>query len=158
MQLLAEALYELEPGQMLVGQTPTVRELLKLWIRRHETGFDLYVTAIIEPGEPAPERARNTVGRDFVSCMEVLEALHCLEDVYSVAPHVLKNLPVTKRAATPELLQLLEEQLFRVAQSTTTGEFGPDDPPAQVVQLKPVCAMEALESDEDITDLILTDP
>lgn len=158
MRLLAEALYELEPGQVLVGHTPTVRELLKLWIHRHETGFDLYVTAIVEPGEPLPKRLRNIVGRDLVSCGEVLEALHCLEDVYPVAFQVLKNLPVTKRAATPELVQLLEEQLFRAAQSTTTGEFGPDDPPAQVVQLKPVCALEGLESDEDITDLILTDP
>ncbi|MCX8088330.1 MAG: hypothetical protein N3C58_03535 [Meiothermus ruber] len=158
MRMLAEAIYELEPGQMLVGQTPTARELLKLWIHRHHTGFDLYAVSIVEAGEPLPEKLRNTVGRDMASCAEVFEALHCIEDCYSIAPHVLKNLPVTVREATPELLELLEEQMFRVAKSTETGEFGPDDPPAQIVRLKPVCALEEHESDEDFAGLVLTDP
>lgn len=158
MRMLAEAIYELEPGQMLVGQTPTGQELLKLWVHRHNTGFDLYVTSIVEAGEALPEKLRNTVGRDLASCSEVLEALHCLEDTYPVTSHVLRNLPVTVREATPELLELLEEQMFRVARSTATGEFGPDDPPAQIVRLKTVCVLEEHESDEDLASLVLTDP
>lgn len=158
MRMLAEAIYELEPGQMLVGLTPTVREALKLWVHRHNTGFDLYVTSIVEAGEALPEKLRNTVGRDLASCSEVLEALHCLEDIYQVNSHLLRNLPVTVREATPELLELLEEQMFRVARNTATGEFGPDDPPAQILQLKPVCVLEEQEADEDFAGLVLTDP
>jgi len=158
MRTLAEAIYELEPGQLLVGQTPTARALLKLWVHRHELGFDLYATSIWDAQEPPLERMRNTVGRDLVSCAEVLEALHCLEDVYKVDAHTLRNLPVTVRGATPELLQLLEEQVFRAARSFVTGEFSPDDPPAQVVQLKPACALGAHDSDEDLSNLVLADP
>ena len=158
MRMLAEAIYQLEPGQMLVGQTPTARELLKLWIRRHQTGFDLYVTSILEAQESPTQRPRNIVSNDLVSCAEVLEALHYLEDVYPVAFHVLKNLPVTLREATPELLQMLEEQMLRVARSTVTGESGPDDPPAQVVRLKPLSVLDEHESDDDFAALVLTDP
>ncbi len=159
MRILAEAIYELEPGSMLVGQTPALRELLKIWIHRHHTGFDLYVTSIVETEEETlPERMRNTVGRGLASSSEVLEALHCLEDIYPVAFHVLKNLPVGVRKATPELLALLEEQVARVARSTTTGEFGPDDLPAQVVKLKAVCALDDYASDDDVSGLVLTDP
>jgi hypothetical protein len=155
MRMLAEAIYQLEPGQMLVGQTPTARELLKLWIRRHQTGFDLYVTNMLSV---LPQRARSALSNGLVSPAEVLEALRHLEDVYPVAFHVLKNLPVTLREATPELLQMLEEQMLRVARSTATGESGPDDPPAQVVRLKPLCVLEEHESDDDFAALVLTDP
>ncbi|GIW25169.1 hypothetical protein [Meiothermus sp.] len=157
MQMLAEAIFQLEPGQMLVGRTPTRQTLLKLWLHRHQAGFDLYITQILEPTEPSPGPLRNTVGRDLISCNEVLEALHCLEDVYPVEPRTFHNLPVASRTATPVLLALLEEQVMRVVRSSVTGEFGPDDLPAQVVALKPACSMEALESDDDISNLILTD-
>ena len=157
MRVLVEAIYQLEPGQILVGQTPTARELLKLWIRRHQTGFDLYVTSILEARESPTERPRNIVSNNLVSCAEVLEALHYLEDVYPVAFHVLKNLPVTLREATPELLQMFEERMSHVARSTLTGGFDPDDPPAQVAQ-KPLCLSVELESDDDFAWLVLTDP
>lgn len=98
------------------------------------------VTSIVEAGEALPEKSRNTVGRDLASCSEVLKALHCLEDTYPVASHVLRNLPVTVREATPELLELLEEQMFRMARNTATGQFGPDDPPPRSYSSRPcVC-------------------
>ncbi len=157
MQRLAEALYNLQPGQMLVGQTPTLGELLKLWVRRHEEGFDLYVTSMLEPGEVPLRSPRNTVGRDLVSATEVLEALHCLEEVYRVEPRAFHDLPVTLRTATPLLLQLIEEHVLRVPHSTLTGEFGPDDLPAEVVQLKSVRELEVCD-DDDVEDLLLTGP
>ena len=154
MRVLAEAIYQLEPGQILVGQTPTTRELLKLWIHRRQTGFDLYVTNM---SSVLPQRARSALSNGLVSPAEVLEALRHLEDVYPVAFHVLKNLPVTLREATPELLQMFEERMSHVARSTLTGGFDPDDPPAQVAQ-KPLCLSDELESDDDFAALVLTDP
>jgi len=154
MRMLAEAIYQLEPGQMLVGQTPTARELLRLWIHRRQTGFDLYVTNM---SSALPRRARSVSSNGLVSPAEVLEALRHLEDVYPVAFHVLKDLPVTLHKATPELLQMLEERMLRVARSTVTGESDPDDPPAQVAQ-KPLCLSDELESDDDFAALVLTDP
>jgi len=154
MRVLAEAIYQLEPGQILVGQTPTARELLKLWIHRRQTGFDLYVTNM---SSVLPQRARSALSNGLVSPAEVLEALRHLEDVYPVAFHVLKNLPVTLREATPELLQMFEERMSHVARSTLTGGFDLDDPPAQVAQ-KPLCLSDELESDDDFAWLVLTDP
>ncbi|MBO1436757.1 hypothetical protein [Meiothermus sp. CFH 77666] len=164
MRRLAEALYDLQPDQILVGQTPTLRELLKLWVHRHEEGFDLFVTSILEPGEEPGGLLRNAVGRNLVSAADVLEALHVLEEVYPVEPRIFHNLPVTLRAVTPDLLELIEEQMLRVAHSTETGEFAPDDLEATIVKVNRDGPIEIeVENDdndddeEDLKHLVLTD-
>jgi len=160
MRPLVEALQTLQCGELLVGQTTTRLELLKLWIHRHPAGFDLYVTSIVEAHKMRSGLPfRNTVGRDLASVGEVLETSHHLDVVYRLSTQALLRLPVYVREATPELVELIEQQLSRITSSTRTGEFAPDDLEAAIVKVdrEGVIEVETDEDEEELEHLVLTD-
>lgn len=147
MRPLAEALYTLQPGQVLSGQTPFSQGVLQLWVHRHEGGFDLYVLHL---PEPASEPLRSAVGRDLVSATEVLEALRYLETVYPVQASELFDLPVSLQQATPGLERLIQKRVLR-----SQGQAG--QRPAQLLRLPGVRQEWAGGEDDDIASLIITD-
>ncbi|MCX7602287.1 MAG: hypothetical protein N2Z75_10170 [Meiothermus sp.] len=160
MKPLAEAIPTLQAGELLVGAMSTPYEYLKLWIYRHEAGFNLYLTSIVDPARMRSGLPfRNTVGRNLASASEVLEAIHHLDAVYRVHIPELLQLPVWVREATPELIDLIEQQLGRITSSTKTGEFAPDDLEATIVKVDGdgVIEVENEDDEEDLECLVLTD-
>lgn len=160
MRPLAEAIHALQAKELLVGVMTTPSEYLKLWIHRHPTGFDLYLTSIVDADKMRSGLPfRNTVGRHLASAEEVLEALHHLDAVYRVHIPELLLLPVWVREATPELIELIEQQLGRITSSTRTGEFAPDDLEATIVKVdgNGVIEVENEDDEEDLEYLVLTD-
>ncbi|WP_158539587.1 hypothetical protein [Meiothermus sp. QL-1] len=145
MRPLAEAIYELEVGQMLAARLPLLSGLLKLWVWRHGEGFDLYAVSIPE-GEGSPRRV---VGRGLVSATEVLEALHHLAEIYAVQVPELLHLPTAVQTATPELLQRIERRFLPVAQL-----------PGHVEELQGVRQAWAAGNDgeEDVGTLVIVEP
>jgi len=143
-----------------VGKMATQLEFLKLWIHRHEAGFDLYLTSTVDADKMRSGLPfRNTVGRGLASAEEVLEAINHLDAVYRVNIQELLQLPVWVREASPELIELIEQQLGRITSSTKTGEFGSDDLEATMVKLDGdgVIELRPDELDEEVEYLVLTD-
>lgn len=132
-----QAIQRLEPGEMLTGKMVSKFEYLKIWIHRRRGFYDLYVTSTVDPGKSkAASMYRNTVGKDFISTEDLMEAINALDSVYHINIRELLNAPAFIRSATPELIQTLEKQLSRITRSTSTGEFMPDDLLATVVTLE----------------------
>ena len=74
--------------------------------------------------------------------------------VYRLSTQALLRLPVYVREATPELVELIEQQLSRITSSTRTGEFAPDDLEAAIkVDREGVIEVET----EELEHLVLTD-
>ncbi len=160
MRPLVEAIHTLQVQELLAGAMTTASEYLKLWIHRHQGGFDLYLTSIVDADKMRSGLPFcNTVGRNLVSAEEVLEAIGHLDAVYRVHVQELIQLPVWVREVTPELIERIEQQLNRISSSTRTGEFAPDDLEATIIKVDGdgVIEVEADELDEDVEHLVLTD-
>lgn len=160
MRPLVEAIHSLQTQELLVGKMTTQSEFLKLLIHCHDAGFDLYLTSTVDADKMRSGLPfRNTVGRDLASAEEVLETIYHLDAVYRVNIKELLQLPVWAREATPELIELIEQQLGRITSSTKTGEFAEGDLEATIVKVDGdgVIEVEPDDYEEDVKHLVLTD-
>lgn len=106
---LAEAVPQMNSGQLLVGSVQGTAESLQLWIYRRDGGFDLLVGSTSTTNHPRPHR--NIVSQGFETPQELLEALSVLDQIYKVRLQDLLDLPAILQHAIPEGVDALARQL-----------------------------------------------
>lgn len=106
---LAEAVPQMNSGQLLTGSVQGAAESLQLWIYRRDSGFDLLVGSTSTTNHPRPHR--NIVSQGFETLQELLEALSALDQIYKVRLQDLLDLPTTLQHAIPEGVDALARQL-----------------------------------------------